>query len=71
MRGFKALLLATVFLIADMSALTSAMPTDEPEIRVEIIDEMGRQDAIQEEIGMQLRNTVGGLHTVLTPISTA
>ena len=40
MRGFKALLLATVFLIADMSALTSAMPSDEPEIRVEIIDEM-------------------------------
>ena len=40
MRGIKALLLAVVFLIADMSALTSAMPADEPEIGEEITDEM-------------------------------
>ena len=40
MRGLKALLLATVFLIADMSALASAMPADEPEIGGEVIEEM-------------------------------
>ena len=40
MRGIKALLLAIVFLIADMSALTSAMPADEPEIGEEITEEM-------------------------------
>ena len=39
MRGLKALLLATVFLIADMSALASAMPADEPEIGGEVIEE--------------------------------
>ena len=40
MRGLKALLLATVFLIADMSALASAIPADEPEIGGEVIEEM-------------------------------
>ena len=40
MRGIKALLLAIVFLIADMSALTSAMPADEPKIGGEITEEM-------------------------------
>ena len=40
MRGIKALLLAIVFLIADMSALTSAMPADKPEIGGEISEEM-------------------------------
>ena len=40
MRGIKALLLAIVFLIADMSALTSAMPADEPEIGGEITEEI-------------------------------
>lgn len=40
MRGIKALLLAIVFLIADMSALTSAMPADEPEIEGDVTEEI-------------------------------
>ena len=40
MRGLKALLLATVFLIADMSALASATPLQEAQIGEEIDEEI-------------------------------
>ena len=40
MRALKALLLATVFLIADMSALASATPFEEDVIEEETVDRM-------------------------------
>ena len=62
MRGIKALLLAIVFLIADMSALTSAMPADEPEIGGEITEEMadrmpfrGERHATEEYVVVCIR----------------